>query len=158
MKNSYNSCACRSSQTYRSVTSLITWSELLIPPPHLRILLWVCIGAAVSDVTLVLLLPRTQTLRTIGSYRYITDHFTCTSSNVAYICNRCHIIYVGETCRRLADCFMKHLRSIMDILVMEAIKTRGNNVDHVTAEHKLIIKLSTVHPRGLNSKFDTFSI
>ncbi|XP_072049971.1 uncharacterized protein [Amphiura filiformis] len=44
----------------------------------------------------------------------IANHFTCTSCNLVYIiiCTRCNILYVGETCRRLADRFTEHLRSI----------------------------------------------
>ena len=48
-----------------------------------------------------------------GSFR-VNDHFTCISSNVVYaiICTRCKKLYIGETCRRLADRFTEHLRSV----------------------------------------------
>jgi hypothetical protein len=111
----------------------------------------------------------------------ITDHFTCTSKNVVYIiiCSRCNVLYVGETMRRLADRFTEHLRSIRcnfegfpvarhfnppnscsisDIKVTGAIIARGNNKDRITAEHKLIFKLGTVNPNGLNNKFNNFCI
>ena len=42
----------------------------------------------------------------------VTDHFTCISTNVIYCktCTLCKKIYMGETGRRLADCFREHLR------------------------------------------------
>ena len=42
----------------------------------------------------------------------ITDHFRCISTNVSYCitCTLCKKIYIGETGRRLADCFREHLR------------------------------------------------
>ena len=81
--------------------------------------------------------------------------------------------------RRLADRFTEHLRSIKcnldgfpvarhfnppssctikDIRVMGVIHAKGNNRDRIIAEHKLIFKLGTVQPAGLNSKFDCFNI
>eukprot|EP00061_Rhincodon_typus_P000213 g10930.t1 len=42
--------------------------------------------------------------------------FTCTSANVVYIirCSRCGLLYIGETKRRLGDCFVEHLRSVLN--------------------------------------------
>ena len=42
----------------------------------------------------------------------VTDHFTCTSTNVIYriTWTLCKKIYIGETGRRLADRFCEHLR------------------------------------------------
>ena len=95
------------------------------------------------------------------------------------ICSRCNILYVGETQRRLADRFTEHLRSINknfqgfpvarhfnppsrctidDIRVTGAIKARGTSKDRITAEHRLIFKLGTIQPAGLNSKFDSLII
>ena len=44
----------------------------------------------------------------------IRDRFTCQSENVVYsiICRRCGCLYIGETGRRLLECFNEHLRSI----------------------------------------------
>ena len=41
----------------------------------------------------------------------ITDHFTCTSTNVIYCitCTLCKKLYIGETGRRLGDRFREHL-------------------------------------------------
>ena len=41
----------------------------------------------------------------------ITDHFTCISPNVIYYMT-CRKIYIGETGRRLPDCFREHLRDV----------------------------------------------
>eukprot|EP00061_Rhincodon_typus_P000159 g10724.t1 len=42
--------------------------------------------------------------------------FTCISANVVYYirCSRCGLLYIGETKRRLRDCFVEHLRSVHD--------------------------------------------
>ena len=42
----------------------------------------------------------------------ITDHFTCTSTNVIYCitCTLCKKLYIGETGRRLGDRFREQLR------------------------------------------------
>ena len=44
----------------------------------------------------------------------ITDRFTGTSANVIYCitCTLCKKIYIGETGRRLGDCFREHLRDV----------------------------------------------
>ena len=44
----------------------------------------------------------------------VTDHFTCISTNVIYCitCTLCKKIYIGETGRRPADRFRKHLRDL----------------------------------------------
>lgn len=111
----------------------------------------------------------------------IKDSFTCTSTNVVYVitCERCKTLYVGETSRRLADRFTEHLRSIKcnfdgypvarhfnapsqctinHVKVMGVIQARGQNKDRIIAEHKLIFKLGSVQPEGLNSKFDCFNL
>ena len=44
----------------------------------------------------------------------ITDRFTCISANVIYCikCTLCKKIYIGETGRRIGDCFREHLRDV----------------------------------------------
>ena len=44
----------------------------------------------------------------------ITDHFTCTSTNVIYCitCTLCKKLYIGETGRRLGDRFRENLRHV----------------------------------------------
>eukprot|EP00061_Rhincodon_typus_P002910 g18795.t1 len=47
---------------------------------------------------------------------HIRQRVTCTSINVVYCirCSRCSLLYIGETKRRLGDCFVEHLRSVCD--------------------------------------------
>ncbi|KAJ8024310.1 hypothetical protein HOLleu_37019 [Holothuria leucospilota] len=107
-------------------------------------------------------------------YMYI---FTCTSANVVYVlvCKRCNIQYVGETKRRLADRVTEHLRSIKqnlpgfpvathfnppstcsirDLMVSAAISCRGSDHDRLAAENRLIMKLGTLSPHGLNVRLE----
>ena len=44
----------------------------------------------------------------------ITDHFTCTSSNVMHCvtCSLCKKLFIGETSRRLGDRFREDLRDV----------------------------------------------
>ena len=43
-----------------------------------------------------------------------TETHTCISKNIEFgiICKRCNIIYIVETCRRLANRITEHIRSI----------------------------------------------
>ena len=48
------------------------------------------------------------------SYKiFAAETFTCISKNIVYgiMCERCHIIYIGETVHRLADGITEHIRS-----------------------------------------------
>ncbi|KAJ8023326.1 hypothetical protein HOLleu_35733 [Holothuria leucospilota] len=107
----------------------------------------------------------------------VHQHFTCTSANVVYVlvCKRCNILYVGETKRRLADRVTEHLRSIKqnlpgfpvathfnppstcsirDLMVSAAISCRGSDHDRLAAENRLIMKLGTLSPHGLNVRLE----
>ncbi|KAJ8046845.1 hypothetical protein HOLleu_05657 [Holothuria leucospilota] len=107
----------------------------------------------------------------------VHQHFTCTSANVVYVlvCKRCNILYVGETKRRLADRVTEHLRSIKqnlpgfpvathfnppstcsirDLMVSAAISCRGSDHDRLAAENRLIMKLGTLSPHGLNIRLE----
>ncbi|KAJ8046455.1 hypothetical protein HOLleu_05127 [Holothuria leucospilota] len=107
----------------------------------------------------------------------VHQHFTCISANVVYVlvCKRCNILYVGETKRRLADRVTEHLRSIKqnlpgfpvathfnppstcsirDLMVLAAISCRGSDHDRLAAENRLIMKLGTLSPHGLNVRLE----
>ncbi|XP_071846388.1 uncharacterized protein [Apostichopus japonicus] len=107
----------------------------------------------------------------------IKHHFSCISTNVIYviICQRCNLLYIGETKRRLADCITEHLRSIKskfpgypvashfnspspckitDFSVTCALFPRGTDIDRLKSENRLIFGLGTLSPYDLNSKFD----
>ena len=111
----------------------------------------------------------------------ITNHFTCTTRSVVYVirCTNCNILYIGETQRRLADRVTEHLRSITKnfpgfpvarhfnppstchkthFKVGILISARGSNKDRLEAEHRLIYRLGTMQPRGLNNKFCIFNL
>ncbi|KAJ8026637.1 hypothetical protein HOLleu_31530 [Holothuria leucospilota] len=114
-----------------------------------------------------------------GNRFSVNQHFTCTSTNLIYIlvCGRCNCLYVGETKRRLADRITEHLRSIKqnlqgypvathfnppspcsikDLAVTAALMCRGSDRDRQTAENRLIMKLGTLSPHGLNIRMDLF--
>ena len=106
----------------------------------------------------------------------IRDHFTCQSENVVYCisCHRCNCLYIGETGRRLREHFSEHLRSIRnqsrgfpvaehfnsashsldDIMVCGLKQCSGSNISRKQHELKLIFKLGTRRPNGLNINFD----
>ena len=111
----------------------------------------------------------------------VTQPFTCISKNIVYgiICKRCNIIYIGETGRRLADRITEHIRSIRnnfsgfpvaqhfnppshcslnDFSVTGIIHCNCSNVNRLNIENRIIFKLGTLSPLGLNTKFDAFSL
>ena len=104
----------------------------------------------------------------------IQDSFTCLSSGLIYCisCRRCPAIYFGETARTLRESFGEHLRSInkntpgfpvaehfssnghtaADALV-RGIKLCDGNKQRKRQEMRLIFRLGTCQPRGLNTDF-----
>ena len=117
---------------------------------------------------------------TKGSFN-VTEPFTCISKNIVYgiICQRCNMIYIGETGRRLADRITEHIRSIQnnfsgfpvaqhinppshcslnDFSVTGIVHCNCSNVIRQNIENRIIFKLGTLSPLGLNSKFDAFSL
>lgn len=96
---------------------------------------------------------------------HIRESFQCTSTNVVYgiVCNKCSMLYIGETKRRLADRFREHLRAIrihdgtsevglhfssgghnIDDAVVTALKQFRSDLPRKTFETFLIRKLGTV--------------
>ena len=97
---------------------------------------------------------------------------TCVSKNVVYaiICSRCHMIYIGQTDRRLGDRFREHLLSTKvrgpNLPVGRHFASSGHTTENMRVsviraglsdardrrifEAKMIIKHDTLHPNGLN--------
>ena len=127
-----------------------------------------------------LIWPRCQTCQHITPQTFlqgpksshnIRDHFSCQSENVVHCnsCDRCNCLYIGETGRRLWECFSKHLRSIRnrshgfpvaehfnsashsldDIMVCGWKQCSGSNISRKQHEVKLIFKLGTLRHNGL---------
>ena len=104
----------------------------------------------------------------------IKDAFTCKSSGLVYAisCRRCSAVYIGETGRTLRERFGEHLRSIEKNLpgfpVAEHFNANGHTLQDAQVrgvmlcggnklrkrqEMRLIFKLGTSQPHGLNSDF-----
>ena len=77
----------------------------------------------------------------VGIYVVIRHNFTCTSSNIIYciFCSKCCKLYIGETGRHLSDRFAF-------LAVMIAVKD-------TKSVKRLIFKIGTIHPHGLNERF-----
>lgn len=104
----------------------------------------------------------------------IKTTFQCTTANVVYAitCSACGMVYVGETKRRLADRFREHRRDVInhnrkspvaihfnlpnhseeDMLVGGLVECY-NDQQRKTTEMKLIKKLGTLDPLGMNFDF-----
>ena len=88
-------------------------------------------------------------------------------------------MYIGETQLRLAYRITEHLRSITqnfdgfpvarhynppstcqkkDLEVMVLTQARGSTKQRLEAEHRLIYRMGTMQPRGLNERFALFNL
>ena len=104
---------------------------------------------------------------------------TCISSNLIYTITstRCEKNYIGETKRRLADRFTEHLRSIkinspgLPVAVhfnssehsifnvnVSVVTSCVNDTYRKTEEERIIHKLATLEPRGMNVIFHSFPV
>ena len=103
------------------------------------------------------------------------EHFTCISENLVYCISyrRCSHLYIGETGRSLRSRFGEHLRSIRkntpgfpvaqhfnstghiitDVQVRGMRLCSGTNIQRKQQEMRLIFRLGTVQPHGLNINF-----
>ena len=80
----------------------------------------------------------------------ITDHFTCTSTNVNYsiTCTLCKKLYIGETGRRLGDRFREHLRDVeKDNKNASKPVTRHFNLPNHSKQHMVVCGLSLATSR-----------
>ena len=107
----------------------------------------------------------------------ITDHFDCTSRNVIYCirCNACNQLYIGETGRRLGDRFREHLLDVKNnsqdvskpvarhfnqpghshnnMKIFGLSLHQGNTESRKCTEQRLIFKIGTLSPAGINERF-----
>ncbi len=105
----------------------------------------------------------------------IQHNFTCTSTHLIYCisCSRCGMLYIGETGRQLRTRFGEHRRAvsandanqpvarhfnsgshcISDMKIRALCPISGSNDSRKRQEMRLISKLGTVHPLGINERF-----
>ena len=107
----------------------------------------------------------------------ITDHFDCTSRNVIYCirCTACNQLYIGETGRRLGDRFREHLLDVKNnsqdvskpvarhfnqpghshnnMKIFGLSLHQGNTESRKCTEQRLIFKIGTLSPAGINERF-----
>ena len=104
----------------------------------------------------------------------IRDSFTCLSSGLIHCisCGHCPAIYIGDAGRTLRERFGEHLRSINKIApgfpvaehfsstgytavdaLVRGIKLCEGNKQRKRQEMRLIFRLGTCQPRGLNAAF-----
>ena len=105
----------------------------------------------------------------------IKNNFTCTSTHLIYCisCSRCGMLYIGETGRQLRTRFGEHRRAvsandanqpvarhfnsgshwISDMKIRALCPISVRNDSRKRQEMRLISKLGTVHPLGINERF-----
>ena len=102
----------------------------------------------------------------VRSAREVQHNFTCTSTHLIYCisCSRCGMLYIGETGRQLRTRFGEHRRAvsanfnsgshcISDMKIRALCPISGSNDSRKRQEMRLISKLGTVHPLGINERF-----
>ena len=82
-----------------------------------------------------------STITTPKGHVYITGHFSCITEHVVYClsCTKCpSIVYIGETGRRLADCFREHRRDINGRNDLP-VPARFNQPNHTLEDMKVAV-------------------
>ena len=111
-----------------------------------------------------------------GSYQ-VNDHFDCTTSNIIYCitCTLCNKLNIGESGRKLGDRFREHLLDVKNkgldlskpvarhfnlpdhshehMEICGIYLHLGNNETRKRKEQRLIFKLGTLAPNGINERF-----
>ena len=111
-----------------------------------------------------------------GSYQ-VNDHFDCTTSNIIYCitCTLCNKLYIGESGHKLGDRFREHLLDVKNkgsdlskpvarhfnlpghshehMEICGIYLHLGNNETRKRKEQRLIFKLGTLAPNGINERF-----
>ena len=129
------------------------------------------------DAKYVLLFATLRNCRDQSDHIKITDHFTCTSTNVIYCitCTLCKKLYIGETGTRLGDRFREHLRDVkkddknaskpvarhfnlpnhfkQHMVVCGLSLHQGSTESRKTLEQKFIFQIGTLNPHGINERF-----
>ena len=119
---------------------------------------------------------KTHIRRPNGSYQ-VNDHFDCTTSNIIYCipCTLCNKLYIGESGRKLGDRFREHLLDVKNkgsdlskpvarhfnlpghshkhMEICGIYLHLGNNETRKRKEQRLIFKLGTLAPNGINERF-----
>ena len=109
-----------------------------------------------------------------GQHR-ISDHFSCTTPNVVYaiVCRLCKHIYVGQTSQIMGNRMAQHLRSIRDrenkpvarhfnsvghslpdLTFTGLIACKSDEKERRALEIRMISKLGSVVPTGMNTRTD----
>ena len=107
----------------------------------------------------------------------VNDHFDCTTSNIIYCitCTLCNKLYIGESGRKLGDRFREHLLDVKNkgsdlskpvarhfnlpdhshehMEICGIYLHLGNNETRKRKEQRLIFKLGTLAPNGINERF-----
>ena len=113
----------------------------------------------------------------ISRYLLFHDHFDCTTSNIIYCitCTLCNKLYIGESGRKLGDRFREHLLDVKNkgsdlskpvarhfnlpghshehMEICGIYLHLGNNETRKRKEQRLILKLGTLAPNGINERF-----
>ena len=116
-------------------------------------------------------------IRGPNGFYQVNDHFDCTTSNIIYCitCTLCNKLYIGESGRKLGDRFREHLldvknkRSDLSKPVARHFNLPGHSHEHMEicgiylhlgnnetrkrTEQRLIFKLGTLAPNGINERF-----
>ena len=111
-----------------------------------------------------------------GLYQ-VNDHFGCATSNIIYCitCTLCNKLYIGESGRKLGDRFREHLLDVKSkgsdlskpvarhfnlpghshehMEICGIYLHLGNNETRKRKEQRLIFKLGTLAPNGINERF-----
>ena len=118
----------------------------------------VLLNARANDATLIHNADKRTGLR--QSIK-ITDRFTCTSANVSYCitCSLCKRIYIGETGRRLGDCFREHLRDVerndkdASKPVARHFNLANHSSQHTTICDRSLLQDNTENRQNLEQRF-----
>ena len=126
---------------------------------------------------------RTATVTNASGDVRLKGRFNCTAAGVVYVITyqRCYMLYIGETGRRLSDRFGEHLRSVEgfkqnpryqwggfpvtehfnlpehnhvhDMQVSVVRQVKGKTTTRQREEQRLIFQLGTLAPGDLNIDF-----